>query len=174
MREFTKIDLGRGVDREPIYVGSVNVEGGGVFQLRASEVFYSSTSGWSPQGWSILGDLGGVSAHNELSLSVVGGVRHHRVEWLSKPEDSEGVVRGLRIVGGPDIQIDSSLSDFAASDDFQAVGACLLDWLGRLEGRESPTGWSPQDAYSDLAWIDAIERSAMLGGVRLSIRQPGL
>jgi predicted dehydrogenase len=172
MREFTQLDLGRGVDREPLYVGSVDVEGGGMFQLRASEVFYAPGSGWSPLGWSILGDLGGVSVDNELSLAGVDGVRRYPVEWLSGPQDSGGGVRGVRIAGGPDIQIDSALSGFEASDDLQAVGLCLLDWLRRLDGRDSVTAWSPQDAFSDLAWIDAVERSAMLGGVRLSVRVP--
>jgi hypothetical protein len=172
MRAFTHIDLGRGVEREPLYVGSVDVDGGGIFQISASEVFYSSGSGWSPLGWSILGDRGGVSVHNELSLAGAGGIRRHSVEWVSGPGEREDVVRALRVTGGPDIQVVSALPDFEASDDLQAVGLCLLDWLGRLDDRASATAWSPRDAFLDLAWIGAVERSAMLGGARLNIRPP--
>jgi len=172
MREFTNIDLGRGVDREPLYVGAVAVAGGGLFQIRAAEPFYSQDSGWSPQGWSILGDLGGLSATNELSLAAPGGATRHPLEWLPGGGSGGNAVRGIRIGGKEGLEIETALPDFDSSDDLQAVGRCLLDWLARLEGTESPTGWSARDAFCDLAWIDAVERSATLGGARMRVSAP--
>jgi hypothetical protein len=81
-------------------------------------------------------------------------------------------VRGIRIGGREGVEVKTALPDFDASDDLQAVGRCLLDWLDRLEGTESPTSWSARDAFCDLAWIDAVERSATLGGVRMRVSAP--
>lgn len=168
MRSLTGIDLDRGVPREPIYGGTISVKGGGFFQLRASEVFYAEQAGWAPGGWSIFGDQGSIHQGAELRLAGPDGPRVDSIAW-----DLEGDrVRGIHLQGSPGIRVESALPDAQADDDLQAVGRCLLDWLERLEGSPSPTGWSARDALTDLTWIHGLERSAILGGARVSLQEP--
>ncbi len=53
--------------------------------------------------------------------------------------------------------------------DLQATARCLLDWRSRLDGTITGTAWSAADGLADLLWIDAVQRSATLGGAPIKI-----
>ena len=56
--------------------------------------------------------------------------------------------------------------------DLQAAGKCLLDWLARIDGTITDTAWSAADALADLRWIEAMQRSAILGGAPIAVYPP--
>jgi len=75
---------------------------------------------------------------------------------------SEGSLIGGRLtIGGVEEPVDTGWTE---DDDRRAIGRCVDDWLARLGGRATETQWSLEDAVEDLRWIDALERSARLGG----------
>ncbi len=53
--------------------------------------------------------------------------------------------------------------------DLQAAARCLLDWEARIDGRITPTAWSAADGLADLLWIEAMQRSAVLGGAAIEL-----
>jgi len=75
----------------------------------------------------------------------------------SKGSLSGGVLR----VGGVE---EPAAYDRTEDDDRRAIARCVEDWLARIDGTKTDTQWSLADAVEDLRWIDALERSARLGG----------
>jgi len=166
LRVLSDIDLGRGVDREPLYAGAISVENDGLFQMRASEAFYFEQPGWMPGEWTLLGDEGAIHSDRGLRSGkkpqgeALGFVWH---------KDSAGVPTGLSVDGLKGAEVLVSLPGAGLDNDQQAVARCLLDWHARMRGELTTTSWSPRDAYADLQWIVAIERSAQLGGAPLHV-----
>ncbi len=82
----------------------------------------------------------------------------------SRGEWADGALSGvvpspvLALPDGPDV------------GDLQAAARCLLDWEARIEGRITPTAWSAADGLADLVWVEAMQRSAVLGGAAIEIR----
>ncbi|MEE2830690.1 MAG: Gfo/Idh/MocA family oxidoreductase [Myxococcota bacterium] len=172
MRSITGIDLDRGIPREPVCVGSIQVGGGAIFQLRSSEAFFVETAGWQQGDWVLLGDKGSLTSSGGVHCQGEEGRRHLPVEWEHRRVGTQSIPTGVSLAGHEGLAVATALPGFDASDDQQAVGRCVLDWLERMAGRPSKTSWSARDAYEDLAWIIAIERSAALGGVRLQVGLP--
>ena len=168
LRVSSGIDLGRGTSSEPLYMGSITVRGGGLFQMRASEVFYCEESGWVPGPWTLLGDRGSINAEVGLRVSGPSEQRLRPFEWQ---RGTNGNLIGLAASGVHEGSVEVTLPGEALDDDEQAVARCLLDWLARLEGVVTDTAWSPRDGYIDLQWIASLERSALLAGAPLNIEE---
>jgi predicted dehydrogenase len=145
-------DFGRGMGPEPLYAGAITTEGGAIYQVRDGEPVH--TGAWQRGGWWVAGDEG--------SLTTTGVSRGGELTPFVK--DSRD---GLTVWRCGELEV---APEEAGDDDQVAVCRCLSDWLERIEGRVSPTAWSVIDAFSDLAWTVAIERSATLG-VRIEVPQ---
>ena len=170
-RVFTKIDLGRGVSQEPLYSGTIRVDGDGLFHLRASEIFYFESPGWIPGGWQLLGDEGAVHWNERSRPVVVTNNQAYPFEWQ---HNSAGRLTGLRVEGIEGLEVVAALPGEELTDDQQAVARCLLDWHSAMEGVSTPTAWSPDDAHRDLVWVASIERSAQLGGAPIALEAAGI
>lgn len=72
------------------------------------------------------------------------------------------------LLGGAPLEPVRAL-EASITDDQQAVARCLLDWMARIDGHVTPTAWSAADGLADVLWIDAMRRSAVLGGAPIGL-----
>ena len=163
-RAMFPIDIGRGENEASVYSGTISSEGGAVFQLSDGEGLYLADGPWRQGSWSVLADGGSLGSDDEVTSWRAGERRQFPVQRCTQ------LIRGVqvteKIVLHGQILLES-LSPFpgeALDDDGQAAASCLLDWLARIDGTPTTSGWSAQDAFEDIAWISALERSAILSG----------
>jgi predicted dehydrogenase len=171
VRVLTEVDLGRGIDREPLMAGTILTRGGAIFQLREGEGHHlGSSAPWLGGGWHILGDRGSIASPDRVRRWAPGDSADVPVERVGRTIDGVDVTQLLRLHGKLLLEVSSPAPEAPLDDDGQAVAQCVKDWLSRLDGKPSPTGWSAADALADLEWIDAMERSALLGGAPISLQ----
>jgi len=171
MRSVFDVDLGRGVGAEPMLMGSVEIRGGGLFQLLDGEGLHTGSGPWLKGAWQLYGDRGSIVEGGRVRLWQQGSPSDPPVEHVSSSIDGVRVPQCVRLHGTALLEVSSPLPSAPLDEDGQAVAQCILDWLDRIEGRLSPTAWSASDALADLAWVDAIERSSKLGGARLFVQE---
>jgi hypothetical protein len=170
-RVLFPIDLGRGQNEASIYCGTISSEGGGVFQVSDGEGLHIDAGPWNQGCWTVLADGGSLGNDTEV------------ISWQAGEQRRIPVQRCTRLIGGVHVTekivlhgqiLLESISPFPGEpldDDAQAAASCILDWLARIQGNPSPSGWSAQDAFEDLAWISALERSAMLSGTSVKVQE---
>ena len=170
-RALFPIDIGRGERQASMYTGTLVADGGAIFQFSDGEGLYLSDGPWARGGWSVLADGGSLGSPDEV------------VSWRDGEQRKMAVQRCTQLIAGVQttekfvlhgevlLESISPLPGEALDDDSQAAARCLLDWLARMEGNPSASGWSAEDAFADLAWTCAIERSAMLSGTPVTIRK---
>lgn len=154
------VDVGRGAGPEEVLLGTVRAEGGGLLQFRDAEAAWVDQGPWSRGTGRVMGTRGEFVGGSVVTWDGT------RTSLAIEPIEStmHGEVRrvGLRLMTDPPIEVMAALPQAGLDDDRQAVAGCVLDWLGRIEGTD--LGWTVQDAYADLAWLDGMSRSAVLGG----------
>jgi len=169
-RALFPIDIGRGEQQASMYAGTITSDAGSIFQVSDGEGLYMSDGPWAQGDWSVLGDGGSLSSNNTV-ISWHGGERKILpVERCSTTIDGVEVTQKLVLHGEVLLESHSALPEAALDDDGQAVARCLLDWLTRLDGKNSSTSWSMRDGFDDLSWICSLERSAMLAGTAVQVR----
>jgi len=164
------VDAGRGMAEE-ILVGTVRAEGGGLVQFRDAEAAWVADGPWSRGGGRVLGTRGEFVGGSvvQWSGSVGDGAR---TALPVEPVETAGANPrriGLRLMSDPPVQVTAALPEHDLSDDAQAVAACALGWLAQLDRRATDGAWSVHDAYADLAWVEGISRSAVLGGAPITL-----
>ena len=170
MRALTGVDLGRGIEREPLTAGTILTVGGAVVQLREGEGHHLGPEApWLGGRWHILGDGGSIASGAPVRRWSIAGARDVPVERVGRMIDGVDVTQSIRLHGEVLFEVPSPAPEAALDDDGQAVVACVRDWLARLDGRLPATGWSPADGLADLRWIEALERSASLGGTPIAL-----
>lgn len=170
MRVLTEVDLGRGVDREPLIAGTILTAGGAVVQLREGEGHHlGAEAPWLGGGWHILGDGGSIASGGRVRRWSPSGATDLAVERVGRIIDGVNVTQSLRLHGEILFEVPSPAPEAPLDDDGQAVAGCVRDWLARIGGRTEPSAWSAQDGLQDLRWIEALERSAILGGTPISL-----
>ncbi len=170
MRVLTGVDLGRGVDREPLLTGSVLTDGGAVFQLREGEGHHlGGDAPWLGGGWRILCDGGTIGAAGAVRRWRDGRGEDLPVERVAKTIDGVDVTQAWRLHAEQLLEVPSPLPGAPLDDDDQAVAGAVQDWLARLDGASPATSWTMEDAVEDLRWIEALERSAILGGAPVGV-----
>ncbi len=168
-RAVFPIDIGRGEQHAAVYTGTISAEHGGIFQVTDGEGLYLADGPWSQGAWSVLGDSGSISGDNTIRSWREGELRSLPIEHCVSTINGVEVTQKMVLHAEGLLESASALPEAALDDDGQAAARCLLDWLDRIDGRDSPTGWSVSDAYEDLAWITALERSALLAGVPVQV-----
>ena len=155
-------DFGRGLGPESLLAGTVSVDGDRLFQLREGEALHLGGGPWPRSSWWLAGDRGGVVGDR---VQLRGGGE----AALVQETDGAGRLRAARVEGAIEFSIPLP-TQAALTEDEHAVARCLLDWVERIEGRTAATGWSAHDGLADLLWVQALERSAALGGARITLR----
>jgi len=173
MRVLTGTDLGRGVAREPLLAGTVLTAGGALFQLRDGEGHHlGDDAPWLGGGWRVLGDGGSIASPHHVRRWSSAGAVDVPVERVSHRIEGVEVTAALRLHGEILLEVPTVAPDAPLDDDGQAVAHCVQDWLARMDGKPSSTGWSVADALEDLRWVGAMERSALLGGAPIALGDP--
>jgi len=160
-----EVDVGRGAGPEEILVGTVRAEGGGLVQFRDAEAAWVEDGPWSRGTGRVLGTRGEFVGGGVVVWE--GARRSLEVEPIERGTGAAKRRVGLRLLSDPPIEVLAALPEHDLTDDEQAVAGCMLDWLARLEGED--VGWSVADAYADLAWVEGMARSAVLGGAPITL-----
>ncbi|HCP45606.1 MAG TPA: hypothetical protein DIU15_06175 [Deltaproteobacteria bacterium] len=169
MRAVFPLDLGRGQQVSTVHAGTITTDSNAVFQLTDGEGLHVPASPWLRGGWSVLCDGGSLVEPDRVQVHSSGVNKHLPVERVTRSIDGVEVTQTYRLHGSLLLESPSALPDAPLDDDAQAVARCLQDWLARIDGKPTSTGWSAQDGFDDLAWITSLERSALLGGTALRI-----
>jgi len=165
-RALTGVDLGRGVSREPLLFGQVRTTDDRVFSLRDGEGHHLGRDApWLGAGWTLLGDRGSLRSGAPLRAWSAEGA--HDLE-LTRVSDRHGRLTSLE-TGDREVHVAPPCPGADLDDDGQAVVQCHRDWLDRLDGRVTGSAWSADDALTDLAWVEGIERSARLLGAPIEL-----
>jgi len=168
-RALFPIDIGRGEPQAEVFAGTIAADGGGVFQFSDGEGLYLADGPWSQGSWSVLAD-GGSLGDDEAIISWRAGERKVLpIERCSAVIDGVDVTQKLVLHGEVLLESRSALPEAPLDDDGQAAARCLLDWIARMGGKPTATSWSAADAFADLSWICALERSAMLAGTPVQV-----
>ena len=155
-----EVDVGRGVGPEEILIGTVRAEGGGLLQFRDAEAAWVDQGPWSRGTGRVLGTRGEFVGGSVVAWD--GKRTSLPIEPIERTIQGKTRRVGLRLLTNPPIEVMAALPEAGLDDDRQAVAGCILDWLHRIDGAD--VGWTVQDAYADLAWLDGMSRSAVLGG----------
>lgn len=156
-----------------LVAGAVTAEGGRAFQYRDGEAAWDPRGPWVRGRFSAYGDRGCLVEDGEARVwTPATGTVPARIERLGSPVEGGFATRRLVLHGPARLEWEPALPGEPLDDDRQAIARCLLDWRARIEGRTSATAWSAEDAFQDLAWIDALEESAALGGAPVPVARP--
>jgi hypothetical protein len=169
-RALFPIDIGRGENEASVYSGTLVSDGGAVFQFSDGEGLYLKDGPWSQGSWSVLADGGSLGSTDEVISWRNGEQRRMPVQRCTQMIGGVQTTEKIVLHGEALLESASPLPGVALDDDSQAAAQCILDWLARVDGKPSPSSWSAEDAFSDLAWTCALERSAMLSGTPVKIR----
>jgi len=169
MRALFPVDLGRGEDVSAIHAGTISTDSKAVVQLTDGEGVHVPASPWERGGWSVLCDGGSLSEPDRVRVRRAGVSETLAVERVSRTINGVDVTQAYRLHGELLLESPSALPDAPLDDDAQGVARCLQDWLARIDGKPPSTGWSVRDAFEDLNWITALERSATLSGAAVKI-----
>ena len=162
-------DFGRGCGPERLVAGGIETVGGALFTLRDGEAGHLGTGPWARGRWHLYGERGGVFGDQQCVGWSPSGPTEHRIIWEHGNGPAGDAIQSVRLEGFPALRWESPLPEAALDADALAVATCILDWLARIDGQKSDSAWSPRDAFLDLVWTEAVERSASLGGIRIRV-----
>ena len=173
--ELPGLDVGRG-GPEFVLTGTVRYAGGALFTLRDAEAAWREGGPFGRGGYRVMGS-GGEAAGRSVIVAHGAGWRPAPVE---ERRASDGRLIALSCAG---VTVEVARPQHALSDDAQAAAACLLrllevhDGVGRdgsARARWNSNGQGSRDgsvlaAQRDVLVLDAMQRSARLGGALIAV-----